>query len=591
MIKLLKNLKPIEWLMVFISVALIVGQVFLDLKLPDFMKDITEQITSGANDMGQIWKSGGFMLACALGSGLLSVAVGFFAAKIAAGLGLKLRFKIYSKIQDFSKTEMKKFSTASLITRTTNDVSQVQMMLAMSLQVIVKAPTTAIWAIVKITGKSWQWSLITAISVVILLITIVLIIGFCLPKFKIMQKQTDEINRVSRENLTGLRVIRAFNAENYQCEKFEKVNDDLYKTHLFIYRRMIFFNPVISLVMSGLSLAIYWVGAYIINSASMLDKFNLFSDMIIFSSYAMQIILSFMLLVMVFVMLPRAVVSARRINEVLGYESSIKDGEGVVPKEEGTVEFKNVSFKYPDAQEFVLKNINFKAKKGETVAFIGSTGSGKSTLVDLIPRFYDATDGEVIVDGENVKKYKLEDLHNIIGYVSQKSVLFSGTVGENVSFGEVKDEEITEEDIRKAIKQAQATEFVENMPNDINSQISQGGKNVSGGQKQRLSIARALARNAEIFIFDDSFSALDFKTDHALRNVIKNELSNKTCLLVAQRIGSIKNADKIIVLEKGEVVGMGTHEELLKTCEVYKEIALSQLSEDELWERWKTWVL
>ncbi len=399
MIKLLKNLKPIEWLMIFVSFALIVGQVFLDLKLPDYMKDITEQITGGANSMGEIWKSGGFMLACALGSGLLSVAVGFFAAKIAAGLGLKLRFKIFSKIQDFSKTEMKKFSTASLITRTTNDVSQVQMMLALSLQVIVKAPTTAIWAIVKITGKSWQWSLVTAISVVILLITIILIIGFCLPKFKVMQKQTDEINRVSRENLTGLRVIRAFNAEEYHKEKFEKVNDDLYKTHLFIYRRMMFFNPVISLVMSGLSLAIYWVGAYIINSASLFDKFNLFSDMIIFSSYAMQIILSFMLLVMVFVMLPRAIVSARRINEVLSYESSIKDGEGVLPKEEGTVEFKNVSFKYPDAQEYVLKNISFTAKKGETVAFIGSTGSGKSTLVDLIPRFYDATSGTVYVDG------------------------------------------------------------------------------------------------------------------------------------------------------------------------------------------------
>ncbi len=582
MFKMLKNLTWKEWLMATVSVVFIVAQVWLDLKLPEYMSQITSLLTTGSDNMSEIWKNGGFMIACAVGSALMSVVVGFFAARIAAKLGLIIRGKVYSKIQKFSKSEMKHFSTASLITRTTNDVTQVQNFIAMGLQMLVKAPIMAVWAIVKIVGKSWQWSVVTAIAVVVLLTTIIAILIACLPKFKKMQKQTDDINRVARENLTGLRVVKAFNAEQFEENKFEEKNTDLTNTYLYLDKRMSLFNPMMYLVMNCISLAIYWVGAYIIEAASGMDKIALFSDMVVFMSYAVQVIMSFIMLVMIFIMLPRASVSAKRINEVLETKPSIEDGEGAEPTEEGTVEFKNVCFKYPNADEYVLKNISFKANKGETIAFIGSTGSGKSTLIDLVPRFYDATEGEVLVDGVDVKDYKLEDLDNIVGYVAQRSVLFTGTINENVGFGESKQGKPSQEEIQLAIKQAQAKDFVEKMPDGYDSHISQGGKNVSGGQKQRLSIARAFARKSEILIFDDSFSALDYKTDKALRRTINKELKGTTCLIVAQRIGTIKNADKIIVLDNGNMVGIGKHEELLKNCPVYKEIALSQLSKEEL---------
>ena len=582
MFKMLKNLTWKEWIMATVSVVFIVAQVWLDLKLPEYMSQITSLLTTGSDNMSEIWKNGGFMIACAVGSALMSVVVGFFAARIAAKLGLIIRGKVYSKIQKFSKSEMKHFSTASLITRTTNDVTQVQNFIAMGLQMLVKAPIMAVWAIVKIVGKSWQWSVVTAIAVVVLLTTIIAILIACLPRFKKMQKQTDDINRVARENLTGLRVVKAFNAEQFEENKFEEKNTDLTNTYLYLDKRMSLFSPMMYLVMNCISLAIYWVGAYIIEAASGMDKIALFSDMVVFMSYAVQVIMSFIMLVMIFIMLPRASVSAKRINEVLETKPSIEDGEGAEPTEEGTVEFKNVCFKYPNADEYVLKNISFKANKGETIAFIGSTGSGKSTLIDLVPRFYDATEGEVLVDGVDVKDYKLEDLYNIVGYVAQRSVLFTGTINENVGFGESKKGKPSQEEMQLAIKQAQAKDFVEKMPDGYDSHISQGGKNVSGGQKQRLSIARAFARKSEILIFDDSFSALDYKTDKALRRTINKELKGTTCLIVAQRIGTIKNADKIIVLDNGNMVGIGKHEELLKNCPVYKEIALSQLSKEEL---------
>lgn len=582
MFKMFKNLSWKEWLMAGISIIFIAGQVWLDLKLPEFMSEITALLTMGSSAMDQIWINGAYMLACAIGSAIMSVIVGFFSARIAAKLGLTLRGKLYSHIQSFSKNEMKKFSTASLITRSTNDVTQVQNFIAMGLQIIVKAPIMAIWAICKIVGKSWQWSLVTAVAVAILLVVIISILLICLPKFKQMQKQTDDINRVARENLTGLRVVKAFNAEQFEEEKFEEKNKALTNTHLYVFKRMSIFWPVMNFVMNGVSLAIYWVGAYLINAASGIHKITLFSDMVVFMSYAVQVIMSFIMLVMIFMMLPRASVSAKRINEVLDTKSSIEDGKGATPLEVGTVEFKNVSFKYPDADEYVLKDISFKVNKGEQIAFIGSTGSGKSTLIDLIPRFYDVTDGEIFVDGINIKEYKLEDLYNLIGYVSQKSILFTGSVNNNISFGKNKNGKPDKNAIKLAIKQAQAKDFVEKMPDKYDAHISQGGKNVSGGQKQRLSIARALARQSEILIFDDSFSALDYKTDKALRDTLKKDLKGTTCLIVAQRIGTIKDADKIIVLDNGNMVGIGKHEELLKKCPIYKEIALSQLSKEEL---------
>lgn len=584
MIKLLfKHLKWQQWIMIAISAGLIAVMVWLDLKLPEYMSTITRLVETDGSKMSDVWINGGYMMACALGSAALSVIVGFLVARISSGLAKDLRSSVFNRVQDFSKSEIKRFSTASLITRSTNDVMQIQRFVAMGLQILIKSPILAVWAIIKIANKGWEWSLTTAIAVVIILAVMITVLMIALPKFKKMQSLTDDVNRVTRENLTGLRVIRAYNAEGYQEEKFEKCNDELTKTSLFAHRAMITMSPFISLVMSGLSLAIYWIGASIINASNDFSKLLVFSDMVVFISYAMQVVLAFMLMAMIFIILPRASVSAKRINELLDTAPSIVDGNGNTASDiKGEVEFKNVSFKYPDADEYVLHNISFTAKQGETVAFIGSTGSGKSTLIDLIPRFYDATDGQVLIDGIDVRDYKLQDLHNKLGYVSQKAFLFTGTVESNIVFGDDIDGKPNEEEIKKATKIAQAKDFVEKMPEGYSSPITQGGTNISGGQKQRLSIARAIVRNPEIFIFDDSFSALDYKTDKRLRKALDKELTSSTRLIVAQRIGTIKNADKIIVLEDGEMVGMGTHDELMKACSVYQEIALSQLSKEEL---------
>lgn len=586
MLKLLtKRLTWKEWLMIFISIGFIILQVWLELKIPDYMSEITRLVKTAGSDIKDIWINGGYMLACALATAVLSVFIGFFVSKISSKLAKKLRSEIFDKVQSFSKREMKSFSTASLITRSTNDVTQLQRFVAMGLQILIKAPILAIWAIVKITGKNWEWSVATAVAVLLILSVIIMLMVIVLPKFKKMQTLTDNINRVTRENLTGLRVVKAYNAESFEADKFENANQELTKTSLFANRMMTLLSPVMNICMSGLTLAIYWIGAIIINSSQGLLKLSVFSDMVVFSSYAMLVVMSFVMLTMIFIMLPRASVSAKRINEILNTQPSVQDGNGeyeINSNIKGEIEFKNVSFKYPDADEYILRDISFTAHKGETVAFIGSTGSGKSTLIDLVPRFYDATDGAVLVDGINVKDYKLADLHNKLGYVSQKAFLFSGTVKDNISFGEDIDEKPSQEEIERAVKIAQAKDFVEKMPDGYDSEITQGGTNVSGGQKQRLSIARAIARNPEILIFDDSFSALDYKTDKKLRNAIDKHVKDATCLIVAQRIGTIKNADKIIVLDQGEMVGMGRHEELLSTCEVYKEIALSQLSKEEL---------
>lgn len=564
-----------------LSFVLIVGQVWLDLKLPDYMNSITTLIqTNGA--ISEIWKNGGYMLACALGSLLLSFVVGFFTAKIAAGLSMRLRSDVYNSVSNFSKGEINKFTTSSLITRTTNDITQVQMFFAMGLQMLIKAPVLAVWAIIKIAGKSWQWSLTTATAVCVLLVMIIILIIFCLPKFKVVQKQTDEINRLSRENLTGLRIVKAFNAEAYQEEKFEKANNNLTKTQLTTSTLMSMLSPTMTAIMSGLSLAIYWVGASIIKNANMLDRIGLYSDMMVFMSYSVQIISAFIMLAFIFVLMPRAIISARRINEILDTKSSITDGKGATPTEVGTIKFDNVDFKYPNGQEDVLSNINLDIKKGEFVAFIGATGCGKSTLVDLVPRFFDATSGTVYVDGVDVKDYKLNDLHNRIGYVSQKAVLFTGTVLGNVTLGTVDGKKVSNEDAAEAINRAQASEFVDKMSEKEQSYIATSGKNISGGQKQRLSIARAIARKPEFLIFDDSFSALDYATDKKLRATLKKDFKGTTILLVAQRIGTIKDADKIVVLEDGKIVGVGKHKDLLDNCKTYKDIALSQLSKEEI---------
>lgn len=581
MIKILKYLKTKEWLFVALVAALTVLEVFLELKLPEYMTQITTVMTT-KGEMSEIYKNGGLMLACALGSGLVAVAVGYLSALIGATLSQRLRAQIYNQVGTFSPTEMHKFSTASLITRSTNDISQIQQSVAMSLQVIFKAPITAIWAICKISTKSFEWSLATIIAVAIILFGVIVITTVVVPKFKILQKQTDDLNRATSENLTGLRVIRAFNAESYMENKFESSNAALTKTHLFTSYSLSFMNPIMHLVMNGLSLSIYVIGAFLINNAIGIEKIVLFSDMTVFFSYAMQIIASFMMLVIIFMIVPRAQVSARRILEVLNTETSIKDGKGVTPKEVGTVKFDNVTFAYADAKEPVLKNVSFEAKKGEMVAFIGSTGSGKSTIIKLIPRLYDTTSGNVFVDGENVKDYKLDELYSKIGYISQRAMLFTGTVESNVAMGEANSKKVSREDVENAIKEAQSTEFVEQMENTYEASVLQGGSNLSGGQKQRLAIARALARKPEILIFDDSFSALDYQTDKNLRTTLKKNLAETTSIIVAQRIGTIKNCDKIFVVDNGEIVGEGKHEELLKNCEVYKQIALSQLSKEEL---------
>lgn len=584
MIKLLKNLTKKEWFLALISLILIIVQVWLELKMPDYMSEITVLVQTEGSQMSDIIKNGAYMLGCAFGSLVSAVIVGYLVATVAANFSKSVRKKLFDKVENLAMSEVKGFSTSSLITRTTNDITQVQMLVAMGLQLMIKAPITAIWAITKILNKSWQWSMTTGIAVLILLTVISILTIIVMPRFKIVQKLTDKINGVTRENLTGIRVVRAFNAENYQENKFEDVNTKLTNQQMYNQKKFAIMQPVMYLVMYFLTLAIYFIGAYLIRDASMVNKLGLFGDMVVFSSYAMQVIMSFLMLAMIFMMSPRAQVSANRINEVLDTDITIKDGNINTNKtnEVGTVEFKNVSFKYPDADEYLLKNISFKANKGETVAFIGSTGSGKSTLINLVPRFYDVTEGEVLVDGVNVKDYTQEFLHNKIGYVPQKAVMFNGTVNSNIAYGDNGKGEISEEKIKKAIEVAQGKEFVEKMDEKYATHIAQGGTNVSGGQKQRLAIARAIARSPEIYIFDDSFSALDYKTDFLLRKALKEYTKDATSLIVAQRIGTIMNADKIIVLEDGVSVGMGTHKELLKNCDVYKEIALSQLSKEEL---------
>lgn len=583
MLKLLKKFKKKEWFLSFIALLLIIVEVWLELKMPDYMSEITKLVQTEGSKMADIITNGSWMIGCALGSLIAAIIVGYIVANGASSFSMNLRKDLFNKVESLSMNEIKQFKTNSLITRTTNDITQIEIVISMGLQLLLKAPITAGWAILKILNKSWQWSVSTAVAVVILLSVIGMLTIIVMPKFKIVQKLIDKINGVTRENLTGIRVVRAFNAEKYQEDKFEEVNNKLTNQQLFNQTMFAILSPVMYLVMNGLALAIYFIGASLINNALMANKIVLFGDMVVFSSYSMQVIMSFLMLAMIFMMMPRAQVSAERINEVLEKDSSIKEGtfDNIDTKEKGTVEFRDVSFKYPDAEEYLLKNISFKVNKGETIAFIGSTGSGKSTLINLVPRFYDATEGEVLVDGINVKEYKEEILNNKLGYIPQKAVIFSGSVNFNVSYGE-NGKKKTKKDIDEAIRVAQAKEFVEKMDKGYNTHLAQGGTNVSGGQKQRLAIARAIARRPEIYIFDDSFSALDYKTDSVLRKELKKYTKDATCLIVAQRIGTIMNADKIVVLDNGRCVGIGTHKELLKTCEVYKQIALSQLSKEEL---------
>lgn len=587
MFRLLKHLKKREWLFALCAVVFIVAQVWLDLKMPDYMNTITQIAQGGMNaetgvpyEMSDIWANGGYMLLCAIGSMVCSIITSFFVVSIVADFSARLCESLYTKVQGFSMSEINKFSTASLITRSTNDVQQVQMLMTMGLQMMIKAPITAVWAITKIAGKQWQWSLAVAVAVIVLVCGIITIMLLVTKKFKKMQILTDNLNQVTRENLSGIRVVRAYNAEGFQQNKFEAVNDDFTNTNLFTGRVMAFMNPLMSLVMNGISLAIYWIGAYVINAASMMEFAGLFGDMVVFMSYGMQIISSFMMLAMMFMIAPRSLVSAKRINEVLETKELIEEGKGVgKTAETGTVEFKNVYFRYPDGNEDVLSDISFRAKKGDTVAFIGSTGCGKSSVVNLVSRFYDVTDGEVLVDGHNVREYRKNELAKKIGYVSQKAVLFSGDIRSNINFGDNNADDAT---VEKAIDIAQSTSFVEAQKGGVDGKVAQNGTNFSGGQKQRLSIARAVAREAEIYIFDDTFSALDYKTDRELRQALKNEMKDATCLIVAQRIGTIIDADLILVIENGRVVGQGTHKELLATCGAYQEIARSQLSEEEL---------
>ena len=585
MVKIFRNLRKREIGLILLSVIFVAVSVWLDLKLPDYMSEVTILVKTEGSTMSDVLKAGGKMLLCAFGSLVAAIIVGFFAAQVAAGFSSRLRSRMFSKVGNFSMEEINGFSTASLITRSTNDITQIQNFVAMGLQVMVKAPIMAVWAVCKILGKSWQWTAATGGAVVFLMAVIATVLIFAYPKFKKVQTLTDNLNRVTRENLTGIRVVRAYNAEEYQEKKFSKANDELTATNISVFRFMSVMMPSMNIVMNGISLVIYWIGAFLINKAQAMDKITVFSDMVVFSSYAVQVIMSFVMLAMIFIMMPRAAVSAKRINEVLDTVPNIREGSlsETKPENAGTVEFRNVSFRYPDAADNVLENISFTAKKGETVAFIGSTGSGKSTLVNLIPRFYDATEGEVLVDSVNVREYKSEALNNKLGFVPQKAVMFSGTVSSNVSYGKNPNNpgNIPDE-VKNAVEIAQGTEFVEKMPDTYNSQIAQGGTNISGGQKQRLAIARAVYRKPEILIFDDSFSALDYKTDRILRSTLKKETSDTTTLIVAQRIGTIKDADKIIVLDEGRMAGMGTHRELLKNCEVYRQIALSQLSKEEL---------
>ena len=582
MIKLFKNLEKKDFIIILFVALLVIFSVFLDLRLPEYMSDITRLVQTEDSTMNEILKSGGFMLLCAVSSLVCTIVVGYFTSLLSARFSRSIRKKIFEKVESFGVSEIKKFSTASLITRTTNDVTQIEMLLAMGLQLLIKAPIMAIWALLKIIGKSGELSLVTAIGVVIIVVTNMIIIKIVSPRFARIQKLTDQINGVARENITGIRVVHAFSAEKFEEDRFDYVNNELTGIHLTITKTFALMDPIMNFVMHFQHLGIYIVGAYLILHSGMIEKINVFSNMVVFSSYGMQVIISFLMLTMIFMVLPRARVSAERINEVLESDVSVISGSFNGKTEEtGTVEFQNVSFKYPDADEYLLKNISFTVNKGETVAFIGSTGSGKSTLINLVPRFYDVTDGEILVDGVNVKDYDLEALYNKIGYVSQKACMFSGTIESNIDFGK-SEKNITNEDVKRALQVAQASDFVKKLEKKEKSDVAQGGTNFSGGQKQRLSIARAVAKNPEIYIFDDSFSALDYKTDLLLRKELKKYTNDATNLIVAQRIGTIMNADKIIVLDEGKCVGIGTHKELLNSCEVYKQIALSQLSKEEL---------
>ncbi|MCI9218425.1 MAG: ABC transporter ATP-binding protein [Lachnospiraceae bacterium] len=587
MIKLLRRLKGREWGYAFAALVFIIAQVWMDLKMPDYMNLITQIAQGGINvetgipyELSDIWKNGAYMSLCAFGSMACSIATSFFVVQIAANFSARLRELLYRKVQGFSMAEINRFNTASLITRTTNDVQQVQMLITMGLQMMVKAPITAVWAITKIAGKQWQWSLSVAVAVIFMLASIAIILLLVTPKFAKIQKMTDDMNRITRESLNGIRIVRAYNAESFQKEKFDNVNRDFTKTNLFTGRIMAFINPVMSITMNGISLVIYWVGAMIINDAAIAEVWGLFGDMVVFMSYGMQIISSFMMLAVMFMIAPRSVVSAKRINEVLEVEEMIKDGKGVgETSEKGTVEFRDVSFRYPDSEENALSHISFQAKKGQTVAFIGSTGCGKSTVVNLVSRFYDATEGSVMVDGHSVREYKKSELAGKIGYVSQKAILFSGDIRSNVNLG---DNDADDAMVERALDISRSTEFVGMQKGGVKGHVAQNGSNFSGGQKQRLSIARAVARQAEIYIFDDTFSALDYKTDRELRARLKSEMKNATCLIVAQRIGTIMDADLILVMENGKIAGRGTHRELLESCPAYQEIAYSQLSEEEL---------
>lgn len=584
MLKLLKNLNKKETVYIFLAIILIVFQVWLDLKIPDYMSEITTLIQTDGSEIKDILSSGCLMLVCSFASLLSAFIVGYLSAYTGTSFERKIRKKVFNKVQNFGIEEIKNFSTSSLITRATNDITQIKSFVVMGIQMLAKAPIMAIMAIVKIAGKEWSFSLITIVGVLIVLILNLVIILIAIPKFKKIQKLTDNLNGITRENLTGLRVVRAYNAEEYQLNKFNKANTELTDTNMFTQKIMALMSPTMSLVMNGLSLAIYWVGAYMINEALGLDKLSIFSDMVVFSSYSMQVIMAFMMLTMLFIIYPRASVSMSRINEVLDTDTKIKYGD--IDKDttnlKGVVEFKNVSFKYKDAEEYILKDISFKANKGETIAIIGSTGSGKTTLINLIPRFYDVTDGEILIDGVNVKNMTEKYLNDKLGYISQKAILFKGNVKENIRFGKINNHKVDDNSITNALSIAQADEFVSKMPKGLESDIAQGGTNVSGGQKQRLSIARAIARNPEIYIFDDSFSALDYKTDYVLRKELNQYTEDATKFIVAQRIGTIKDADQIIVLDNGTIAGIGKHKDLLKSCKVYQEIAESQLSKEEL---------
>ena len=586
MIKLLRYMKGREWLFFLVSLVFIISQVWLDLKLPDYMSEITTLVETEGSAMADIWAAGGKMLLCSLGSLASSIIVCYLASSIAASFSRRLRAAMFDKVESFSMEEINSFSTASLITRSTNDVVQVQMLIVLSMQVVIKAPAMAIWAITKIAGKAWQWSLATGIAIVLLVGFLAIAMVLTFPKFRKIQWLQDALNHAARENLSGIRVVRAYNAEEYQERKFEKANTDLLKNQLFANRTMTLLSPFMNITMNCLNMSIYWIGAVLINAvvienaASIATRVDIFADMIVFMSYAMQVIMSFIMIVMVFIVAPRALVAAKRINEVLETEPKIVDSAKPQPEETcvGEVEFRNVSFTYPGGSGNVLTDISFTAHRGETVAFIGSTGSGKTTLVNLIPRFYDVTEGAVLVDGVDVRDYELEKLYKKLSYVSQRAVMFSGDIEDNVAFGANADRA----KLRDALHISQSEEFVDGLEDGVKSHVAQGGTNFSGGQKQRLSIARALCRDAEILIFDDTFSALDFKTDRELRDALKAKTENETKLIVAQRIGTIMSADKIIVLDEGRQVGTGTHQELMKNCEVYRQIALSQLSEEEL---------